>query len=279
MICKWCGNKMSPSDTKCKRCGKEVPALSDCGGFYDIISKEPKPAEVSPAPVVSMPEQYMPATESAPVSTSNDNKKVKLILAGCVLAVIIALLVSVIALMAKVGELEDKLDEAKESGSISVEEEDEEKDTGKKPAKDDENTTKNTEKTTKYESANNDQTEPQVPPKGPIFEIDDPDNVTIITLKLKGKSKDFSDDENLKKVVKWLKTIEYGDVVASDEASETDTVTIKYKDTDNQSVSKTLEVKSTLNGKSFFYKDDEKLYKLNYDDIPDCVEDMISDED
>ena len=28
---------MASSDTKCKRCGKEVPVLSDCGGFYDLV--------------------------------------------------------------------------------------------------------------------------------------------------------------------------------------------------------------------------------------------------
>lgn len=45
MICKWCGNKLSPTNTKCKRCGKEVPALSDCGGFYDLVPNAPKPVD------------------------------------------------------------------------------------------------------------------------------------------------------------------------------------------------------------------------------------------
>ena len=45
MFCKWCGGNLTPSDTKCKRCGKDIPALSDCGGFYDLIPNERKPVE------------------------------------------------------------------------------------------------------------------------------------------------------------------------------------------------------------------------------------------
>ncbi len=37
MFCKWCGGPLSPSDSKCTRCGKNVPPLSDCGGFYDLM--------------------------------------------------------------------------------------------------------------------------------------------------------------------------------------------------------------------------------------------------
>lgn len=37
MFCKWCGADLSDSAVKCGRCGREVPALSDCGGFYDLV--------------------------------------------------------------------------------------------------------------------------------------------------------------------------------------------------------------------------------------------------
>ena len=43
MFCKWCGGNIASSDTKCRRCGKEVPALSDCGGFYDLVPNAKKP--------------------------------------------------------------------------------------------------------------------------------------------------------------------------------------------------------------------------------------------
>lgn len=48
MFCKWCGGDLTSSDTRCKRCGKEVPALSDCGGFYDLVSDANKFATGSP---------------------------------------------------------------------------------------------------------------------------------------------------------------------------------------------------------------------------------------
>lgn len=44
MFCKWCGGRLAPSDSKCKRCGREVPALSDCGGFYDLVPDAKQPA-------------------------------------------------------------------------------------------------------------------------------------------------------------------------------------------------------------------------------------------
>ncbi len=37
MFCKWCGGTLTPSEAKCKRCGRETGALSDCGGFYDLV--------------------------------------------------------------------------------------------------------------------------------------------------------------------------------------------------------------------------------------------------
>lgn len=66
MFCKWCGGTLAPSDTKCKRCGREVPALSDCGGFYDLVpgarrtetiqSRTPQPAPIQPV-LVAQPER------------------------------------------------------------------------------------------------------------------------------------------------------------------------------------------------------------------------------
>lgn len=51
MFCKWCGNNLTSSDIKCKRCGREVPALSDCGGFYDLVPNAKKTADTNPGPV------------------------------------------------------------------------------------------------------------------------------------------------------------------------------------------------------------------------------------
>lgn len=37
MFCKFCGETLDPSQRKCRRCGREVPASTDCGGYYDVI--------------------------------------------------------------------------------------------------------------------------------------------------------------------------------------------------------------------------------------------------
>lgn len=37
MFCKWCGTTLDPADRSCRKCGREIPPLSDCGGFYDLV--------------------------------------------------------------------------------------------------------------------------------------------------------------------------------------------------------------------------------------------------
>lgn len=70
MICKWCGETIKIGAKTCKRCKRELPALSDCGGFYDLVPKdtpvptpaaEPKPAVQPPVrPVLPQPKQTNP---------------------------------------------------------------------------------------------------------------------------------------------------------------------------------------------------------------------------
>lgn len=81
MFCKWCGGNLASSDTKCKRCGKEVPALSDCGGFYDLVPNAKKPVEVHPGPVVpperpaNPPRKPEPPKEVPPTRSKKAGKK------------------------------------------------------------------------------------------------------------------------------------------------------------------------------------------------------------
>lgn len=58
MFCKNCGATISAADEKCARCGFKAPALSDCGGFYDLAPNAPKPAPV--------PQSAPPAAAPAP---------------------------------------------------------------------------------------------------------------------------------------------------------------------------------------------------------------------
>lgn len=47
MICKGCGGALERGERICRRCGREVPSLSDCGGFYDLVNT-PRPAAEKP---------------------------------------------------------------------------------------------------------------------------------------------------------------------------------------------------------------------------------------
>lgn len=66
MFCKWCGGKITSSDTKCGRCGREVPPLSDCGGFYDLVPGAKEGVKASPAaPAAEKQEKKVPVNTGA----------------------------------------------------------------------------------------------------------------------------------------------------------------------------------------------------------------------
>ena len=102
MFCKWCGADITDSATKCTRCGKDIPAMSDCGGFYDLVlnSKRVVAERVAsqPAPPLTEPVRTNPIkNEETQKRSAPGNKKSShfgniLICIGFV--VIIALLVS-----------------------------------------------------------------------------------------------------------------------------------------------------------------------------------------
>lgn len=48
MICKWCGAAIDPAQKSCGNCGREIPPLSDCGGFYDVVPTR-RPAAPTPS--------------------------------------------------------------------------------------------------------------------------------------------------------------------------------------------------------------------------------------
>ena len=86
MICKWCGAKVERTDKKCRRCGKEAPAMSECGGFYP----PPKPA------VVGDPRTAAPRYPAQPQQKKRSGGGLLIIL--CVLMAVV-LLLSVFSLM------------------------------------------------------------------------------------------------------------------------------------------------------------------------------------
>ena len=98
MFCKHCGGNISASDTKCKRCGKPVPARSDCGGFYDLVPGAPVVAPVA-----------APGAESSHAKDSDEKSKFPLeviIIAAAALAIILILFV---VMFIKIGKQADEI--------------------------------------------------------------------------------------------------------------------------------------------------------------------------
>lgn len=67
MICKWCGAKIDLKKRKCPSCGREVPPVSDCGGFYDIVPRNYRQAPAAAAVPAAAPVQQPKAAEQPPL--------------------------------------------------------------------------------------------------------------------------------------------------------------------------------------------------------------------
>lgn len=115
MICKWCGNNMSPSATKCKRCGKEAPALSDCGGFYDIAPRARNAVEAPPANVNNASVPYQPAGGVPAANATKNSKKLNLILIAAIVAVFVLVLVLFFVLLGEVNSLNKDVEALKDN--------------------------------------------------------------------------------------------------------------------------------------------------------------------
>lgn len=76
MFCKWCGATITSSAAKCTRCGKDVPAMSDCGGFYDLVPGAPRSGGAVPPVQPAAPKPHGPRPEQvkqAPPSGKKNN--------------------------------------------------------------------------------------------------------------------------------------------------------------------------------------------------------------
>jgi len=114
MFCKWCGGDLAKNDKKCSRCGRAVPAKSDCGGFYDLVPNPVAPA--SPA------RNDQPAGPTVIHMDAPKPSPVPLILSIVSLVLILALLLSNFSMCGSLEEAERKMD-ALEDRIISLEQE------------------------------------------------------------------------------------------------------------------------------------------------------------
>lgn len=115
MFCKWCGGTLTASDKKCKRCGREVPALSDCGGFYDVVPGaatmgNPRPAQ----PQQPTPARAICPETPEPVRSAPKPRKKRTGLTVLLLVVNILLLVIALILNVRINKLNDQVEMLKE---------------------------------------------------------------------------------------------------------------------------------------------------------------------
>lgn len=103
MICKWCGNPLTAADRTCRRCGREVPARSDCGGFYDLVpnARQPHSGNTVPGQNVHRPQTppvpyYSREGENARQrKNSSPQRMVMMILAAACFLLVLVLLFSI----------------------------------------------------------------------------------------------------------------------------------------------------------------------------------------
>ncbi|MBE6924402.1 MAG: hypothetical protein E7466_04085 [Ruminococcaceae bacterium] len=109
MICKWCGGTVKAGDKKCARCGREIPALSDCGGFYGLVS--------NPAPLVAAAPVAAPAAPPAPdpqelarrAAAKKKAEQMALMRLGIFALVALVIVIMLIVLMVRQGDLDKRL--------------------------------------------------------------------------------------------------------------------------------------------------------------------------
>lgn len=113
MICKWCGETLKTGDKTCKRCRREVPALSDCGGFYDLV---PTAMPVEYRNTLSAEQNapiQKPVTPIAPVLPDHEGQRAKRKNLILVIAVILVagLLINTFVLNGKLSDANDTIDQ------------------------------------------------------------------------------------------------------------------------------------------------------------------------
>ncbi|MBE6932908.1 MAG: hypothetical protein E7464_05980 [Ruminococcaceae bacterium] len=57
MFCKWCGETVKEGEKRCPKCLRELPPLSECGGFYNLYKEQPKNEPLPQAVPASAPER------------------------------------------------------------------------------------------------------------------------------------------------------------------------------------------------------------------------------
>lgn len=112
MICKWCGAKIREKDRSCPRCGQELPPLSECGGFYDLVpgARQGAVPPVNPvSPVPPVPPADGPTGHYPPRKKKKNYGTLWLCVWAVLLFAVIALSVKSCSLSHELDALDDRL--------------------------------------------------------------------------------------------------------------------------------------------------------------------------
>lgn len=124
MFCKWCGGTLTKTDTKCKRCGNEVPALSDCGGFYDLVPKAKVNTEETSIVQSASPKQVSGPNQRKDGKYKRNNKHLGMvILTAAMLCCFALVFLSLFVLHSELRQYADNVNQLKTEQGVPVLEE------------------------------------------------------------------------------------------------------------------------------------------------------------
>lgn len=109
MICKWCGAKIREKDRTCPRCGQEIPPLSECGGFYDLVPGARQGAVPPVKPVSPMQPTDGPTGYYPPRKKKKNYNTLWLCVWAVLLFAVLALSVKSCSLSFELDRLDDRL--------------------------------------------------------------------------------------------------------------------------------------------------------------------------
>lgn len=130
MICKWCGETLKSGAKTCKRCHREIPPLSDCGGFYDLVPQARSAVAVPTEEIpIRVPEEVIAEPEAMespvrPVPPKKRKKKSNTILNVIFwlsIALVVILLIQTISLSGKLSDANDEIRRLRAKNSSSQE--------------------------------------------------------------------------------------------------------------------------------------------------------------
>ena len=112
MICKWCGDTIKTGSRICRRCKREVPTLSDCGGFYDLVPVEPAAGPSNPEPQSVVQPPVRPVLPERKKSSAATN-----LICGAAIVLALIFLIFTISLSGKLADAQEEANRLREQSN------------------------------------------------------------------------------------------------------------------------------------------------------------------